>query len=143
MKPGWRDLDWLRSDGSRFSAFAEVQFFVMGMLELLLAVGSIAMLRWQEWGRKMVVIWAVLAIAARMALDFLTTALVLGLRTSHPESFRHASIRWEMFNTIIALFQSFALPLIYLGVLRTAEVKSLFAHSDAGGFGVIPTAPDE
>ena len=107
---------------------------------VLLVVGAAGLLRWKQWSRTTLTVWALLTIA----LAFGTSAgyLLMYFRsssTSTTRPFMHyeAMMLWTMFANSV---EYSLLPAMFLWVLRRPEVVQLWARPKRGGFDVIPMA---
>ena len=107
---------------------------------LLLLIGAAGLLRWKQWSRTTLIIWALLTIT--LAVGTSAGYVMMYLRTANTattQPLEHYAVLtfWSMFASSV---QQSLLPLMFLWVLRRAEVVQLWAHPKSGGFDVIPMA---
>jgi hypothetical protein len=98
----------------------------------LLAVGAIALLSWQRWGRVCILVWAAATILISFASATYQSCIELGGGV-----YSLASFGWDLYSAL----QASLFPALVLLVLVQRDVAELWGPAHRPGFEVTPGEP--
>ena len=110
---------------------------------LVLAIGSFALIKWKSWGRVCVIVWAICAI--------LTALFVQGYFLYHylwriPATTQPAQQPDRVFISLtsaVSALPNLVFPLAVLVIMNLKEVRQMWARRPRSGFEVLPVQPLE
>jgi hypothetical protein len=107
---------------------------------VLLLVGSIGLLKWQAWSRRVLVGWAILRIIAVILVSTNYLVAFHALRSATTQVAVSPTMTYYTLISLGSAMMAIAFPAIVLGVLMQREIADLWAREKRGGFEVIPLA---